>query len=84
MVSAVQLERRMAGAYILSIVVCKLGHWQEPCLVILLEVDKGLKIGLYCAILMFRQTISLGVQRRGEPSLDAKKIAEQRPECRGE
>ena len=76
MVAAVQFERCVTGACILGVVICELGHWKEPCPIIQFEVDKGLKVGLYGAVLPFRLTVCLGVDVSGEPPLDAEKIAQ--------
>ena len=52
----------MASAYIFSIVISKLGHWQEFCLVNLFEVDKNLDINFYYAIMSFGQAVCLGME----------------------
>lgn len=65
----------MTSVSIFDIVICKIGHWQEPSLIMLFKVDKNSKVGLYYAILMFCLTVSLGVECREEPSFDVKKVA---------
>ena len=58
MIAAVQLERRVVGARIFCIVISKFSYWQEPGPIILLEIDKGSKVGLYCAILSLGLAVS--------------------------
>ena len=65
----------MAGAGILGIVVGKLCHGKKSCLIILLEVDKGLKVGFYCTILPSGLTVRLWIEGGREFSLDAEEIA---------
>ena len=65
----------MAGASIFGIIIGKLRHKKKPCPVIWLEVDKGLEIGFYYAILLFGLTIYLWVEGDGEFLLNAKEIA---------
>ena len=67
----------MASAYILSIVISKVGHRQESSLVILLEVDKRLEIRFYRTILTFCLAVCLQVKGGGESPLDAEEVAEQ-------
>ena len=43
----------MFGAGILGVVIGKLRYGKKPCLIILLEVDKGSKVGFYHTILPF-------------------------------
>ena len=76
MVAVVQLERRVAGACILGVVISKLSYWQEPCPIILLKIDKDSKISFHCAVLPLRLAVCLRVKGNGEPPLDAKKVAE--------
>ena len=77
MVAIVQLEQCVAGACIPSIIINKLDHLQEPCLIILFKVNKGSKVGFYGAVLPFRLTVYLRIEGSGEPLLDAKKVAKQ-------
>ena len=65
----------MAGASILGIIIGKLRHREKPCPIILLEVDKGSKVGFYHTILPFGLTIYLWMESGGKFLLDAKKIA---------
>lgn len=74
----------MPSAYILYIAICKLGHQQEPGLIILFKVDKGLKIGLYGAVLLLYLAIYLKIKGGWESLLDVKEIIKQWPELRGE
>ena len=75
MISAIELKRCVADTGILGVVVGKLRYKKKPCPIILLKVDKGLKVGFHCTILPFGLTIRLSVEGGGESLLDAKKIA---------
>ena len=75
MISAIELERYVAGAGIFGVVVGKFCHEKKPCLIILLKVDKGSKVGFHCIILPFGLTVCLWVEDGGESPLDAKEIA---------
>ena len=75
MISAIELEKCMAGTGILGIVISKLRHEKKPCPIILLEIDKGLEIGFYCTILPLSLAVCLQVEGGGESPLDAKEIA---------
>ena len=48
--------------------------------IILFQIDKKLKIGLYSAVLPFCLAISLREKSRGEPPFDAKEVAKEWPE----
>ena len=74
MISAIELERCVAGAGILGIVVSKLRYGKKPCPIILLKVDKNLEIGFYCTILPLSLAVHLWVEGGGESLLDAKEI----------
>ena len=65
----------MAGACILGVIISKLGYWQESWLIILFEVDKISKIGLYGTILLFCLIVCLRMEGNREFPLDAKKVA---------
>ena len=79
LVAAVQLKRSVAGTSILRVVVCKLRHRQEPCLVILLPIHEGMEVCFHHAVLSFHLPVCLRVERGGEPSLDAKEVTERGP-----
>ena len=64
----------MANASILGIVVGKLCYRKKPCPIILLEVDKDLKIDFYFAILPFGLTVRLLIKSNKESPLDTKEI----------
>ena len=51
MIFAVELEGCMAGAGIFGNIVGKLSHKKKLCQVILLKINKVLKINFYCTIL---------------------------------
>ena len=84
MVAAIQLERGVAGARILGIVISELGHGQESGPIVLFKVDESSEVRFHCTILSFRLAVRLRVKGSGEPPLDAKEVAERRPEFRGE
>ena len=75
MISAIELEKCVAGAGILGIVVSELRHEKKPCLIILLKVDKGSKVGFHRIILPFGLTVCLWVEGGGEFLLDTEEIA---------
>ena len=75
MISAIELERCVAGAGILGIVVSKLRHGKKPCPIILLEVDEGLEVDFHRIILSFSLAVRLRVEGGGESLLDAEEIA---------
>ena len=75
MISAIELERCVAGAGILGIVVSKLRHGKKPCPIILLKVDKSLEVGFHRTILLCNLTVRLRVEDGEESPLDAKEIA---------
>ena len=62
MIAVVQLKRRMTSAGIFGIVVRKFSHWQQYCPVILLEIDKGSKIGLHGTVLLLGLAVSLRIK----------------------
>ena len=59
MISEIELKRYVASASILSVVVGKLRYGKKSCSIILIKVEKSLKIGFYCTILPFDLTICL-------------------------
>ena len=75
MISAIELERCVAGAGILGIVVSKLRYGKKSCPIILLEVDKGSEVGFHRTILPLNLAVCLRVKGGGKSPLDAKKIA---------
>lgn len=65
MVTAIQLERRVAGC-------CRRTQpWGESCPVILPAVGEASKVGLHRAVLSLGLAVSLWMEGGGEPSLDA-------------
>ena len=75
-VAAVQLERYVASACILFVIICKLSHREESGPIILLEIDKDPKIGFHCTILTFGLAVSLRIKHGKEAALDAEKVTE--------
>ena len=75
MISAIELEKCVAGAGILGIVVSKLRHGKKSCQIILLKVDKGLEIGFHRTILPLSLAVRLQMEDGGESPLDAEEIA---------
>ena len=65
----------MTGAHISSIVINKLCHWQEFCLIIQFEIDKGLKIDFYYVVLTFGLAICLKIEGYRKSLFDFKKVA---------
>ena len=74
MTTVVQLKQYMGGACIFGIVISELGYWQELCPIILFEVDKSSKVGLYGAVLPFHLAVHLRIKCGREPLLDAQKV----------
>ena len=74
MISAIELERCVAGAGIFGIVVSKFRHGKKSCPIILLEVDKNLEVGFHHTILPLSLAIHLRVEDDGESLLDAEEI----------
>ena len=70
----------MAGACVFRVIIRKLGHRQEPGPIVLLEINKNLKVRFHCTILTFGLAVSLRVKRGGKPSFDTEEVAEQWPE----
>ena len=75
MISTIKFKKCVAGASILDVNVGELRHGKKSYLIILLEVDKGSKIGFYCTILPFGLTVCLWMEGDGESPLYAKEIA---------
>ena len=59
MISAVEFEKRMVSASILSIIIGKFCYRKKLCPVILFEIDEGSKINFYYIILLFDFTVRL-------------------------
>ena len=74
MISAIELEKYMAGASILSIVVGKLRYEKKLCPIILLKVDKSSEIGFHCTFLPLSLAIYLQLEGGEEFLLNAKEI----------
>ena len=66
----------MANTCIFGIIISKLGYRQECNLIILLEIDKSLKISFYNTVLPLCLAICLRVKRGKEFPLNAEKVAE--------
>ena len=75
MISAIELEKYVAGTSILGIVVSELCHGKKSCPIILLKVDKSLEVGFHCTILPLSLVVRLWVEGDGESPFDAKEIA---------
>ena len=65
----------MTGASTFGVILSNLHHGKKACSIILLKVDKGLKIGFFCAILSFSLTVHLWVESDEKFPLDTKEIA---------
>ena len=47
-ISAIELEKYIANASIVSIIISKFHYKKKPFLIILLKIDKDLEISFYC------------------------------------
>ena len=77
MVAVVYLKRRITGVCIFGIVIQKLNYQKKLGPIVLLEIDKGLKVHFYYTILLFRLAVRLPAKSSEKPLLDIKKVAEQ-------
>lgn len=75
MIAAVQLGKCVAGACIVDIVISKFSHGQEPSHIVLLKIDKDLKISLHSAVLPLCLIVYLRIKSDGELPFDAEKVA---------
>ena len=75
MIVIVQLKKHVTDARVLCIIISKLGYWQEPSPVILLEVDKDSEVRLHGAILPFGLPIYLRMEGGRELLLDVEEVA---------
>ena len=64
----------MTLAGVFKIVIGKLRHWEEPYPIILLLINKSIKIYFYYAVLSFCLYICLKVEYAGESSFDDKEV----------
>ena len=72
----------MAGSHIFYFMVCKFSHEQELCQVLLLSIDKTLKVCLHYAIWLFCLTIYLRKQSCRQSAVYTGKVIEQKLELR--
>lgn len=77
-IAAVELRRRIVDTYILCIIVRKFCLEQEPCPVVLLLIEKNMKINLHYTIFSFDPTFHLLIKYNAKHLLYAKKVAEER------
>lgn len=75
MIFVVQLKRCMINASIFGIVISKLSLVKESSSVILFEVNKSIKIGLFTTILTLGLAISPRVKRSKKFAFDLNEIA---------
>ena len=75
MESAVKLKKCMVSISILGVIIGKLRHEKKLCLIILLDVNKGLEVDFHHAILPFILSLCLWVKDDREFMLDTKEIA---------
>ena len=61
-ISAIELEKYIVGASIFGIVIGKLCYKQKQYLLILLEVDKDLKVSFYYTVLSLDWAIYLRME----------------------
>ena len=71
MISIVELKKHIANINIFGIIINELCNKKKQYLIILLKVDKGLKIDFHCIILPFSLVICLRVKGDRESSLNA-------------
>lgn len=64
----------MANIYVLAVNIYKFNYWQKPGLIVLLQVNKSSKIGLYNIILPLCLAIYKQVKGAEELLLDFKEI----------
>lgn len=74
MIAAVQLKQNVISACIFCNIICKFSHWQEPCLVILFEVNKSSKKDFYSVVLLHYLAVNLKVKSGEKLLLNSKKI----------
>lgn len=70
---AVEFEQGMARIGVFRIVLDKFSYQEQPSPVVLLVVDEGPEIVLYCTIFLFDLNVSLGVEGGRESLFDARK-----------
>ena len=75
MIFAIELEKYIVNIGIFGIIVGKFYYKKKPCLIILLKVNKGLKISFYHTILSFDLTIRLWIKSNKKSLFNAKEIA---------
>lgn len=75
MIAAIELERRMVNTCILSIFICKFSHEYELCLMILLLVNKSIKLNFYYVVWSVSLNVYLRMESSGELSSNAEKVA---------
>ena len=67
----------MAGVYVFSIIISKLGYWSELDLIVLLKIDESLEINFYDTILPFSLFVNLQIKSNGNLMLIDKEVAKQ-------
>ena len=75
MISVIELKKYIASAGIFGVIVGKLYYRKKLCPIILLKINKSLKIRFYCTILLFDLTVCLWVEDARKFPLNAKEIA---------
>ena len=74
MIFAIYFEKCIADIDIYGIIIGKLCYKKKLCLIILLKVDKNLKVSFYCTILSLSLTICLWVKSSKKFPLKVKEI----------
>lgn len=65
----------MPSVYIFYIIICKLSHKQKFCLIVIFQINKSSKIGLYNAVLLLCFVFCLlKIKGNRKMTLDTKKI----------
>ena len=75
MISIIELKKCMANAGILGVFISKLCYKKKLYPIILLKVDKDLKVSFHCAIQSFGLIVHLWVEGNRESLLNAREIA---------
>lgn len=78
-IAIVLLKKHLDYISIFIVVISKLGYWQEFYSVVLLKINKDLKIRFNCAFLLFCLTICLKLESSEKFLLNIKKIVQGKP-----
>lgn len=79
MITIAEFERCMTRAGVFGVIVDDFRHWQKLCLIILLPIDKDMKVCFYHAFWLFHLSVCLGVEHGGKSSFDTEEVTQQGP-----